>query len=301
VRGVHQVLDDREWKRLIEQLRSGDCTPFLGAGAAAGTLPTAADLSQRWAADYEYPFQNRADLADVMQYASIIERDPVTVKQHVKEFLANRKAPDFRDPAEPHALLARFPVRVYLTTNYDDFMKQALLRERKDPTTAVCPWYRGANDDAGTRIPRDYRPRADKPLVYHLHGSFRHPSSLVLTEQDYAEFLVTLVKEQGTNEHRVIPTQVLNALTRLPLLFIGYSLRDASFRTLFHGLVKSVAEVQRRRHVSVQLPLSSSLGPDAAERATQYLNRYFNELNISVYWGTAQQFCSELNDRLESA
>ena len=292
------MLDDREWNRLVEQLQSGDCTPFLGAGASAGTLPAGSDLSKRWADRYDYPFENSTELAEVMQYARIIEMDPVTVKQHVKEFLENRGIPDFRDQAEPHALLARFPVSVYLTTNYDDFMTQALLRERKDPTTVVCPWYRGANDDAGTRIPRDYRPRDDNPLVFHLHGSFLHPSSLVLTEQDYSEFLVTLVKEQGMNEHRVIPTQVLNALTRQPLLFIGYSLRDSSFRTLFHGLVRSVANVQQRRHVSVQLPLPASMAADARERAERYLESYFDELNISVFWGTAREFCTELNRRL---
>jgi hypothetical protein len=291
----------REWNRLIEQVKSGDCTPFLGAGASVGTLPIGKELSSTWADEYDYPFDNRTDLAEVMQYASIIEKDPVTVKQHVTDYLSNLGRPDFRDPTEPHALLARFPISVYLTTNYDDFMTQALHRARKDPKTVVCPWYRGADDDVGTRIPRDYHPGAEQPLVYHLHGSFHHPSSLVLTDQDYSEFLVKLVGERGMNERRIVPTQVLNALTRQPLLFIGYSLRDASFRTLFHGLVKSVAEVQKRRHVSVQLPLPKSMGVDARQRAKRYLNRYFNSLNISVYWGTAHQFCMELDSRMASA
>ena len=295
--GGQEVLN-REWDRLVDQLTRGDCTPFLGAGACVGTLPTGKELSERWADEYKYPFENRTDLADVMQFASVVEKDAVTVKQGVTRYLSDLGKPDFTHAAEPHALLARCPLSVYLTTNYDDFLTQALCREGKDPSTVVCPWYRGANDDAGTRIPREYQPQGDRPLVYHLHGSLRHPSSLVLTERDYSEFLVMLVTETGLDERRIVPTQVLSALTQRPLLFIGYSLRDPSFRTLFHGLVRSVAEVQRRRHISVQLPLPEDLTADARQRAERYVEQYFDDLNISVYWGSAHAFCTELDERL---
>jgi hypothetical protein len=290
---------DREWNRLVDQINRGDCTPFLGAGACAGTLPSGNDLSEVWADRYDYPFENRRDLAEVMQYAGVIEMDPVTVKQHVSDYLLGLGAPDFADLSEPHALLAHFPIDVYLTTNYDDFMTQALQYAGRSPRAAVCPWYRGADDSVATRISRDYQPQADTPLVYHLHGSFKDPSSLVLTERDYSEFLVRLFAERGLNQRRVIPTQVLQALTMRPLLFIGYSLRDSSFRTLFHGLVRSVAGVQQRRHVSVLLPPSEELGVEARDRATDYLNRYFDDLNISVYWGSVREFCAELSHRLE--
>jgi hypothetical protein len=94
---------------------------------------------------------------------------------------------------------------------------------------------------------------------------------------------------------------VLPALTRQPLLFIGYSLRDWSFRMLFYGLVRSVADVQRRRHVSVQLPpLAGESETTHERRARNYLTEYFQQLNISVFWGTASDFCAELADRLES-
>ena len=290
-------MDDFDWTRLIDQLQRGDCTPVLGAGINVGTLPTGRQLSDKWMAEYVYPFEDTADLAEVTQYASVLERDAVTVKQRVVDQLSNMGVPDFLDPSEPHAVLARFPISVYLTTNYDDFMTQALQRERKEPTTIVCPWYRGADNDPGTRIHPGYGPRADNPLVFHLHGSLRSPSSLVLTEQDSTEFLVQVVRDQGMDERRVVPTQVLQAVTRAPLLFIGYSLRDVSFRMLFHGLLSSAAEVQRRRHVSVQL-LPPTSDPETRRRAQVYLTSYYQKLNISVFWGSVQEFCSELAQRL---
>jgi SIR2-like domain len=290
---------EREWDRLVEQIANGDCTPFLGAGASSGTLPTASQLSVKWADEYRYPFDDRTDLAKVMQYVSIVEKDPVTVKQRVSEQLQAYGSPAFEHPGEPHGLLASLPMSTYLTTNYDGFMSQALRRADRDPMTVVCPWYRGGVDDPGTDVPRDFEPTVDQPLVYHLHGSFRYPASLVLAEQDYVEFLVNLQMDRGMDDQRVVPISVLPALTRRPLLFIGYSLRDWSFRMLFHGLVQTVVGPQQRRHVSLQLPPFP--GPDdldLRQRAERYLNRYYERLNISVIWGTADEFCTELRRRL---
>ena len=301
MQGREHDWDERDWDRLVEQIKDGCCTPFLGAGACSGTLPSRADLGRSWARHYQYPFGDESQLHEVMQYATTLEEDPVSVKRRVTRELSELGAPDYTDPTEPHALLARFPIKVYLTTNYDDFMTRALERERKQPVTAVCPWYRGADTDLETSLPAGYEPDSRSPLVYHLHGSFRSSASLVLAEADYVEFLVKLAKDLGEDARRVVPVQILPALTRQPLLSIGYSLRDWSFRMLFHGFVATVADVQRRRHVSVQLAPDADTSDDVRSRTRFYLTRYLAKLNLSVYWGSAREFCAELGRRLERA
>lgn len=90
-------MDELDWKRLVGQIRNGDCTPFLGAGACSGTLPTGRELSLSWADSYRYPFADGDNLPEVMQYACVIERDAVTVKQRVTDELAGLGEPDFND------------------------------------------------------------------------------------------------------------------------------------------------------------------------------------------------------------
>lgn len=296
-------MDEQDWARLVDQVSNGDCTPFLGAGACHGTLPTGTQLSATWAADHMYPLGDRDDLPRVMQYVAIRTRDAVSVKQRLARKLSGVGPPDFADPVEPHGLLARLPLPVYLTTNYDDFMVRALRNVGKTPSSAICRWYRDAAtaDEVFSTGP-GFNPRPEAPIVYHLHGSFQEPHSLVLTEEDYLEFLINMALDKANNERKLIPASIFRALTTRPLLFIGYSLQDWTFRVLFHGLLRMISEVQWRRHVSVQLsPLNKDADPDAYTRAKEYLTSYFDRRNISLYWGTASDFCAELRSRLGCA
>ena len=292
--------NDGDWDLLVERISRGDCTPFLGAGACLPTLPTGDELARLWAGRYDYPFAGDPHLPEVMQYASIETGDPTVVKQRLIEGFDDCGEPDYSNKVEPHSLLAGLPVNVYLTTNYVDYLTRALELANRRPVTGICPWYRGAEHDPETRLPDGYQPRIEEPLVYHLHGNRREPRSLVLTETDYVEFLVTLGHDFGGDERRVVPIQIFQALTRHPLLLIGYSLRDWSFRMLFHGVVAAVADVMRRRHVSVQLaPHPDTDDEDARRRTMSYLARHYGELNIRVFWGSAEAFCTELARRLD--
>jgi hypothetical protein len=293
-------MEEAEWERLIDQLHHGDCTPFLGAGASHGTLPSGRGLSREWATEFRYPFPDNEDLARVMQYAAETARDAIYIKQRLCRDLRSKAAPDFTNPMEAHALLAEFPLRVFLTTNYDDFLVKSLRHAGKNPRAAVCPWYEGAPYDSELfESALGLDPQPDDPLVYHLHGNLENPKSLVLTENDYLEFLVSIAMDRTEQHRTLVPAAILTALTTRPLLFIGYSLQDWTFRVLFHGLVRTIPDIHRRRHVSVQLPPPVNGSVDDAEvRAHQYLTRYLEGWNISIFWGTADQFCAQLRSRM---
>ena len=66
-----------------------------------------------------------------------------------------------------------------------------------------------------------------------------------------------------------------------PLLFVGYSLQDWTFRVLFHGLARDIPTVTTRRHVSVQLmPRVNGSAQTRRRRRRRYLPHYLNGWNI---------------------
>ena len=289
-------MEESDWDRLVRQLNAGACTPFLGAGACHGTLPTGTELARHWAERDNYPFSDRESLPRVMQFSASMVNDPVYLKELVVEYLRGHGRPSDGRPLEPHSFLARLPIPIYVTTNYDDFMVHALRAVDKTPTTMICRWYEDGTKWLARTAPEP-EPSAQAPIVFHLHGSATQPESIVLTEQDYVDFLINLSADQSADDQRVIPTSILPAFTNRPLLFIGYSLQDWTFRVIFQGLQRTISHGQRRRHISVQLPEPHN--HDDRERVMGFLNRSLEDWNISVYWGTTEMFLAELSTRLD--
>src|SRR5205814_1240014 len=123
---MSQFLNDRDWEILVQRVEQGKVTPFLGAGAAYGILPLGADIAREWAQKYDYPLEDSSNLIAVSQFVAL-SRDPMTPKEEmVRMFEAWNKSPEFGDATEPHTILARLPLTTFVTTNYDDFMLQAL-------------------------------------------------------------------------------------------------------------------------------------------------------------------------------
>jgi hypothetical protein len=129
---------DSDWQLLLRRISTGACTPFLGAGACDGTLPLGSELATRWAREHGYPLEDASDLARVAQYVGVHQDDAMYPKELVSSELLAASSPDFTVDTEPHAVLAALPLPIYMTTNYDDFMAEALRREGKQPRREIC-------------------------------------------------------------------------------------------------------------------------------------------------------------------
>jgi len=292
------TLSEKDWNLLLRRIRDGRCTPFLGAGACYGVLPLGAEIAQRWAKTSGYPLEDRRDLARVAQYRGVIE-DPMSPKEALVREFGEARPPDFREPDEPHAMLAGLPLPIYLTTNYDDFMWRALKEgARKEPKQELCRWNKYL-ENLPSAFDGDFEPTVATPVVYHLHGHTGHPESLVLTEDDYLDFLVNLGKDESreAREQKFLPPRIQQALTGASLLFLGYSIADWDFRVLFRSLVGYLERSITRAHISVQL--LPQVSEELEDKAQQYLDAYFGETKIRVFWGTCREFVAELKDRWE--
>lgn len=281
----------QEWERLLARIAQGKCTAFLGAGASAGTLPLGSDVARRWAAEEGYPLDDAWDLARVAQFVSV-NNDAMWPKEKLCTELRNLGPPDFEQPGEPHAALAQMPIPLYVTTNYDDFMLQALRRAGKRPQRELCRW-NALVTDTPSIFDRDsgFVPSVQEPVVYHLHGALDVPESIVLTEDDYLDFLVAVSRRDEEGDD-IVPAYIKGALASTSLMFIGYKLADSSFRVVHRGVIGTLAPGLRRLSVAVQLP------PVDSDTVRAYLARYFiNAMSVIVYWGDATEFARTLLEK----
>jgi SIR2-like domain len=267
-------MDDDDWETLLGRIRDEKCTPFLGAGASAHILPTGAALASRWADEVGYPLPERGDLARVAQYIAIT-RDHLRPKELVAKMCAAVDPAQALQPGDPYDTISKLDLPIYITTNYDDLLLHALRNQRKQPQALLCPW----------------------------HGSCQEPGSIVVTEDDYLDFIVWVTRQWQVqaNVSRIAPA-IKHAFAKNSLLFIGYSQNDWSFRVLMRSIRETGASLGALR-IAVQLsPLDDNAAEVDKEKVSDYLTKYFTGIQsnpVKIYWGTANDFLEELKGRLE--
>lgn len=289
-------LEDSDWEILLDRIRSGRCTPFLGAGACYGALPLGGDVAEELAKKFNYPLPNSGDLTAVTQYIAV-NRDMAFAKSQVLEVLKKagppkyQQPPDFTAPDEPHGLLADLPLAVYMTTNYDPFLFLALKKKHKDARRELCRWNKLIEHEPSVfEDEPNYTPTPANPLVYHLHGHDDYPDSVVATEDDYLKFLAKM-----SGDPKLIPDKVQKVMRASSFLFIGYRVADWNFRILFEGLR------MRGSFLSIAVLLPPRPDEPASAAVQKYLVKYYDEMDIRIFWGTAREFSAELRRRWQAS
>jgi hypothetical protein len=283
-------LNEENWKLLLSRIKDGRCTPFIGAGANSNAISLGPDIAMKWAREHDYPFkETERDLAKVAQFIAIDLKDKAAPKEKfIREEIRGKVAPPFDKSDEPLSVLAELPLPVYITTNYDRFMYQALEHHRKRPKREMCRWNRSVRRYPSAFDQRSgFDPSRSEPVVFHLHGHDEIVDSLVLTEDDYLDFLVNMSRDLD----KLLPPRIQEAITGSSLLFIGYRLADINFRVLHRGLIQAMEGALRRVSVAVQLQPEEG---ENAEKAKRYLDAYFDDIKVQLYWGDAHQFAGEL-------
>jgi len=288
-------LQDTDWEILLHRIKGGKCTPFLGAGAALPALPLGKEIAEQWSSQHGYPLPDTANLARVAQYLAV-KHDPLFPKELLASLFKEKAPPNFGAPDEPHSVLSRLPLPIYMTTNYDDFMVRTLKAEGREAVREVCRWKRDI-ESLPSEFDRGYVPTVQHPVVFHLHGQLDEPQSMVLTEDDYLDFLVRII----ATDPQILPPRIQQAFSDSTLLFLGYALTDMDFRVLFRMLVEYLEKSSRRAHVSVQLlPVPENMTAEQRQKVQEYFDMYFRDSHIRVFWGTCREFIAELSRRWEA-
>ncbi|HWQ83658.1 MAG TPA: CHAT domain-containing protein, partial [Anaerolineales bacterium] len=310
-----------KWPALMRSIKRGQCTPVLGPGLYEPYLGAPREIAQRWAEAYHYPMapHERESLPQVAQYLTInqYQRAPYDeleeyLQGEVQSRFTASLPPELRQgrmpldqlldvvrarvhkdhPFEPHQALAQLPLPIFITTNHDGLLTSALKDAGKDPQPVLCPWneYIEQIESVYDREP-DYFPTPERPLVYHLFGRIDEPDSLVLTEDDYFDFLIGI-----TGNKDLIPSAVRRALADTALLFLGFQMDDWNFRVLFRSILSQQGGSRRDRYAHIAAQVEPEEGRNLEpERARSYLENYFAKgADISLFWGTPEDFVKEL-------
>lgn len=195
----------------------------------------------------------------------------------------------------PHHVLARLPFRIYITTDPTDTLSQALKAAGKAPVVEVCRWNRFAEQlpSIYDETP-NYRPTIDTPLVYHLFGHIKEPRSLVLTEDNYFDYLIG-----ATSNKKLIPAAIKGRLVDAALLFLGFQMDDWNFRVLFRSIIGQQGSDRIEDYPSISAQVTPEEGRIISpKRARKYLETYFQKSGaITIFWGSTQDFITELYHR----
>lgn len=203
---------------VIDAIRSKNAVLFVGAGVSVDAgLPSAKALASSLLATL-------ASLG-VDVYGRVLNLDTVAELFQAKlsrvrlatEIEALLSTTSFSDISATHLLIA-FLIKhgfidTVVTTNYDSLIE--------DACAAV-----GTHIKAIAHPSLMYHAGAGIPVIFKLHGDFYHPQLLVLTPRDYHDF-------ESHPERRAIITRIRELIQSRPVIFLGYSIQDATFLRLF--------------------------------------------------------------------
>lgn len=330
-----------KWDAIVADIQLTTCVPVLGPGLVESAWGGMRNMAGKWAKRYEFPLApwDRDNLAQVAQYivyrqsrsrvhteltgylidyfrshypndcdgVEAIEDSAQPVEKGasriLNQWLAHvARLQRLQNKQDPHRLLSRLPIPVFINANRDNFLLDALIEAGKKPQVCLCTWL--VNNDMplpiGPKLPDNYVPSPEEPLIFHVFGNFKHPRSLVLTEDDYFDFLMAVTRNEHSRQ-ACIPGVVTQALAASGLLLLGFQPDDWDFRVLLKGVLKQPGSQMSNDYTRVAVHMSpiegSIIDPD---RAIHYLQTYFqSQGQLTTFWGAAQDFLNDLVQHCE--
>jgi len=181
-----------------------------------------------------------------------------------------------------HLLLAELPFYLIVTSTADEMLANAFRIRDKEYSEARYH-FRGKNPEMVAMG------NSESPLVFYLCGTRKEPDSLVLTEDDLLDYIVSVVSENPS-----LPQNILSELrgTNKSLLFLGFGFRHWYLRLLLHVLRK----LEKKDCESFALEQFSP--KTRAELNSTVLFFKKSEYNIQICQHEILHFIRELQNRL---
>lgn len=229
-------------EHIIQRILDGRCVPFIGAGANVSSvergykgLSLGVEVANILATKMELKPAQRKQLEgfNLMEIAQVLETiiDRQHLVKNVKTILDDRHV----QPSPLLKVIAQMPFRLIVSTNYDRLLERALDETQKSYKIFVP----ASNEMEYQKLTNDLA-TYDGLKIFKMHGTFIDPpsmeeqSSIIITEDDYIDFLGSL----GRQGEGGIPNLITAELVNSNLLLLGYSAKDWDFRLLYRSIPK---------------------------------------------------------------
>lgn len=310
------------WPGILNSLDKEMCVPILGSGLLEPLIGSTREIARYWAESAGYPLEphSKDELTQVAQYLSNKHRAAYPRDQLLKyihsHLIAEYKLPEeqhknlpleklivqiadevLKDPEHTYNILARLPVKIYINASPDNLLEIALRRNDRDPLVMHSCWGKGMGVAEMREASKQLgEVSVKRPLVYQLFGKISLPRSMVLSEDDYFEYLMWV---NNPVAEILLPEPVINAWRDGSLLFLGFQMDDWSFRALFRSILYGDRRGSIRDYPSVAVQLQPGGGYLNADSARAYLANTFRNDQVDIYWGSGEDFLSELNRQMQ--
>lgn len=206
-------------------LRNEEASVFVGAGLSGGAgIVDWKGLLQEFADDLKLDLEIETDLTLVAQYHLNRELGRSRIRLHKKLVAEFGKKVS---PSRAHAALAKLPIDVIWTSNYDSLVEDSLRAAGKMPRI---------KNSSSTLI--ELGQRGDC-TIYKLHGDLNDPETIVLTRDDYRDYVR---KFPGFRD------RLRSDLSERTFLFLGFSFTDPHLDLILNELRLAFGDGEQREH-----------------------------------------------------
>lgn len=257
---------------IISDFKDSKCVLFIGSGVSRGLsdeegLPTSSELTKLLCNTLLCrDIKNEDTLSSIAQEVvwkynkSRYELQQLLKKVYDKNSL---------NPLRAHLAISSLNLDnvIIITTNYDRLIEKAFIQKNKDLNVII---------DDGDLIERGL---GKNPLI-KIHGCISKPSSCVITETDYYDWLT---------KQSELKNYVRSLFLLKKIIFIGFSLSDINFRILLSELVAKLGKNAKPSYCVVKkletntynyIFLTNELGVQFVEMdATLFLEKLAEDLS----------------------
>ena len=212
-----------------------------------------------------------------------------------------------KEPNNPLFVLAQLPLPIFLTTSYHTFLEMALHAAGKQPQSRAFCWCDELQHFRSRKFEEyldEVKPSIEEPLVYHVLGIDTVPKSLVLSEDDFFDFLDNValdLRHSDLQKTGRIPVAVRRALPASSLVLLGYNLYDWDFRAAFRGAIKKLERHYIPLSFLIQFRSGLEYGIKDKERVREYLKKYVRSYEFYTHWGDVESFTQKLKQNWDDA